>query len=125
MSLYSELFKALSDETRLSILSLLLYQGELCVCDIEGVLEISQSKASRHLRYLKNLNILEDRRKGIWVYYKIIENPNEEVKVILNSNKTLLLSQLNKTLIEKLQIWIKTKSETNKCLLNGKNNNGN
>jgi len=48
----AQLFKSLADETRLKILWLLMAKEELCVCDIMGVLGITQSKASRHLRYL-------------------------------------------------------------------------
>jgi len=50
----AELFKALADETRLRILNLLV-RGELCVCDIMTVLDIGQSKVSRHLACLRNV----------------------------------------------------------------------
>nr|HXK57067.1 metalloregulator ArsR/SmtB family transcription factor [Gammaproteobacteria bacterium] len=53
MKVIARLFKALSDETRLRILCLLL-EGELCVCDIMAVLQLPQSTVSRHLAYLKN-----------------------------------------------------------------------
>ena len=66
----AELFKALADETRLRILNLLVH-GELCVCDIMGVLNIGQSKASRHLAYLRNVGLVEDHRNGVWVYYTL------------------------------------------------------
>ena len=58
----ANLFKALADETRLRILALLTDCDELCVCDIEQVLSITQSKASRHLRYLANVGLVEGRR---------------------------------------------------------------
>ena len=48
----AEIFKALSEETRLQIMGMLRLHGELCVCDVEGALEITQSKPSRHLRTL-------------------------------------------------------------------------
>jgi len=51
-----DVLKALSDETRLRILNL-LYEQELCVCDVMETLQISQAKASRHLIYLKNAHI--------------------------------------------------------------------
>jgi ArsR family transcriptional regulator len=66
----AELFKALADETRLRILNLLV-RGELCVCDIMAVLDIGQSKASRHLAYLRNVGLVDDRRKGVWMYYSL------------------------------------------------------
>ncbi len=57
-------FKSLADETRLKILWLLSGTEELCVCDIIDVLGITQSKASRHLRYLYHLGWVTDRRDG-------------------------------------------------------------
>ncbi len=60
-------FKALSEEPRLDILSLLFRYGELCGCEVERFLEMSQSKASRHLRYLRNEGLVEDRREGLWI----------------------------------------------------------
>lgn len=71
----SRFFKSLADETRLQILWLLMVQEELCVCDIMGVLGITQSKASRHLRYLYNLGLVSDRREGLWMYYRIAVSP--------------------------------------------------
>jgi ArsR family transcriptional regulator len=66
----AQLFKALSDETRLRILGLLL-SGELCVCDIMAILELPQSTVSRHLAYLRNNGLVEDRRQGIWMHYRL------------------------------------------------------
>ena len=66
-----EVLKALSDETRLRIISL-LYQQELCVCDIMEILKISQAKTSRHLIYLKNAGLVKDRKYAQWAYYSLI-----------------------------------------------------
>ena len=57
-------FKALSDESRLKMLWLLFNRQELCVCDVMAVLEITQSKASRHLSALRHIGIATDRREG-------------------------------------------------------------
>ena len=65
------LFKALADETRLRILSLLMSEGELCVCDIIATLKLPQSTISRHLAYLKKTGWVEDRRCGLWIYYSV------------------------------------------------------
>lgn len=65
-----ELFKALSEESRLRILSLLL-EDEMCVCEIEACLKMSQSNASRHLNALKKSGILESYKKAQWTYYRI------------------------------------------------------
>jgi ArsR family transcriptional regulator len=63
--------KALSDPTRLAILTLLLRHGELCVCDIERVLRVTQSKSSRHLRYLLNAGVVRATRHGVWMHYRV------------------------------------------------------
>jgi ArsR family transcriptional regulator, arsenate/arsenite/antimonite-responsive transcriptional repressor len=70
------LFKALADTTRLRILGLLL-TGEVCVCDIHESLNIGQSKASRHLAYLRKTGLVETRRDGLWVHYRLgkLSNP--------------------------------------------------
>ena len=64
------LFKTLGDATRLRILGLLL-TGEVCVCDIHESLKIPQSKASRHLAYLRRSGLVETRRDGLWIHYRI------------------------------------------------------
>jgi ArsR family transcriptional regulator, arsenate/arsenite/antimonite-responsive transcriptional repressor len=64
------LFKALADATRLRILGLLL-TGEVCVCDIHESLKIPQSKASRHLAYLRRSGLVATRRDGLWVHYRL------------------------------------------------------
>lgn len=64
------IFKALSDETRLRILKL-LEQGELCVCDIVTALDMIQPKVSFHLSVLKEAGLIKDRRQGKWIHYSI------------------------------------------------------
>jgi ArsR family transcriptional regulator len=64
------LFKAVGDTTRLRILGLLL-AGEVCVCDIHESLKIPQSKASRHLAYLRRSGLVETRRDGLWIHYRL------------------------------------------------------
>ncbi|MEK7817325.1 MAG: metalloregulator ArsR/SmtB family transcription factor [Actinomycetota bacterium] len=66
----AQLFKALSDDTRLRILGLLL-EGELCVCDLVAVLNLPQSTVSRHLAYLRNSGLLIDKRHGVWMHYRL------------------------------------------------------
>jgi ArsR family transcriptional regulator, arsenate/arsenite/antimonite-responsive transcriptional repressor len=65
-------FKALGDGNRLRILNLLLH-GELCVCDIQYVLESSQPNVSRHLAYLKGSGLVVDRRDGFRIFYRLAE----------------------------------------------------
>ncbi|MGB2130586.1 MAG: metalloregulator ArsR/SmtB family transcription factor [Marinobacterium sp.] len=66
-----ELFKALSDETRLRSVLLIQQEGELCVCELMEALEETQPKVSRHLAQLRKLGVLADRRQGQWVFYRL------------------------------------------------------
>ena len=77
-----EFFKALADETRLRILSLLC-SGELCVCEITKVLDIGQPKASRHLAVLRQSELVVDRREGMWMYYSLAEPKSETQRSIV------------------------------------------
>jgi len=69
----AEIFKALSDPTRLRIVSLLRH-GELCVCDLTEALQIPQSTVSRHLSALRNAGWVKSRRSGKWMHYILLEN---------------------------------------------------
>jgi ArsR family transcriptional regulator, arsenate/arsenite/antimonite-responsive transcriptional repressor len=64
------ILKALADDNRIRILNL-LRNDELCVCDIEVVLGIKQSNASRHLNRLKVAGIIDSEKKSQWVYYRL------------------------------------------------------
>jgi ArsR family transcriptional regulator, arsenate/arsenite/antimonite-responsive transcriptional repressor len=65
-------FRGLSDLTRLRIINLLLRE-ELCGCDIQRLLGITQPLASRHLVYLKRSGLVADRRDGFRVFYRLAE----------------------------------------------------
>ena len=74
-------FKGLSDVTRLRIMNLLL-RGELCVCDIQRIINESQSMVSRHLNYLKHSGLVLDRRDGFRVFYRLARGNNADLKVL-------------------------------------------
>lgn len=76
-----QLFKGLSDRTRLRILNLLIH-GELCVCDIQYVLDSPQPHVSRHLTYLKNSGLVLDRREGARIFYRLAQ-PEAGVRRLL------------------------------------------
>jgi len=80
------ILKALADENRIRILNL-LRNGELCVCDIEAVLGIKQSNASRHLNRLKMAEIIGSEKKSQWVYYRLKDDTFEKfpfLSIIIN-----------------------------------------
>ena len=107
----ARLFKSLADETRLKILWLLMGQEELCVCDIMGVLGITQSKASRHLRYLFNAGLVTDRREGLWMYYRIsVAFGSREGKQLQVLREMLAVQPTAQALSKQLQQWLREKS---------------
>lgn len=89
-----QVMKALSDETRMRILNI-LKADDLCVCEIEVILGISQSNVSRHLNKLAGAKILDYYKKAQFVYYKINEDTIREhpfIKEILEK-ETVKLKQ--------------------------------
>ena len=83
----SDYFKALSDDTRLKIIQLLT-DHEMCVCELEDRLGVSQPAVSHHLRVLKRNGLISDRKQGKWVYYSIngnalMENHNQFKRLVL------------------------------------------
>jgi ArsR family transcriptional regulator len=102
-------FKALADETRLEILALLANHGELCVCDLQEVLGIIQSKTSRHLQYLKHAGLLTDRRAGLWVHYRIAAGLDPERQAILAMLRRVLTNGRAQDLEARFARWSERK----------------
>jgi ArsR family transcriptional regulator len=63
-------YAALADESRLRLLHL-LKKGEICVCHLQGVLQTNQPKISRHLAYLRKAGLVEARKDGKWMHYRL------------------------------------------------------
>jgi len=83
-------FKALADATRLRILGLLL-TGEVCVCHIHESLRIPQPKASRHLAYLRKAGLVDARREGLWMHYRLAPLPDPVLRSIAETVRHALL----------------------------------
>ena len=84
--------KAISDETRIRILKVLL-ERECCVCEVMQALDISQSRASRNLGILENAGFVKPRRDGLWIVYSID-------KQTMNSHAASLTEMLRSSLID-------------------------
>jgi ArsR family transcriptional regulator len=81
-----KLLKALADETRMKILQCLL-GGERCACAIVPVIGKAQPTVSQHLKILEEAGVLESRRKGINIWYKISPGPAIQILKILDIQK--------------------------------------
>ena len=77
----AQLFKAMADPTRLRILHA-LQQNEMCVCDLAGYIEVTESAVSHQLRLLRQLRLVARRREGPVLYYRLNdEHVSELLKV--------------------------------------------
>jgi ArsR family transcriptional regulator, arsenate/arsenite/antimonite-responsive transcriptional repressor len=79
----AQIFLACSDVSRLRILNLIFTNGEMCITDLERILDFSQTKTSRHLIYLKNSGILTFRKHNQWIFYNIKDEAFDIIKQIL------------------------------------------
>lgn len=77
-------FRALSDGTRLRILAL-LRDGEVCVCHIQGGLQLPQPTISRHLAYLRRSGLVHARREGIWMHYRLADSASPVIESVLDA----------------------------------------
>ena len=77
-----DLIKALGDENRLRIF-MMLRHGELCVCQIIEMLELAQSTVSKHLLVLKQARLIESRKNGRWIYYRLADNDSSSASLAI------------------------------------------
>ncbi len=82
LQLGTQFLKAFSDESRIRIVHLLFKNKEMCISDIEMVLDFTQTKTSRHLIYLKNAGLVDAKKVDQWTYYSIKEEVSEFVEMI-------------------------------------------
>lgn len=85
-ALLEKQLKAVADINRLTLLSC-LKKGEVCVCDLVPILDISQPAVSQHLKKLKEAGIITERKLGTWKHYRLVE----EQTIVMQS----ILSQLD------------------------------
>ena len=82
IDLGAQIFLACSDTSRLRIMNLIMNNGEMCITDLEHILEFTQTKTSRHLIYLKNSGILTSRKYNQWVFYQVKDEVFDLIKQI-------------------------------------------
>ena len=74
----AELFKVFGDSTRIKILYV-LFQSEMCVCDLAQILQMTQSAISHQLRVLKQMKLVSNRREGKTVFYSLADGHIETI----------------------------------------------
>lgn len=79
----AQIYLACSDRARLRVLNLIMNNGEMCITDLEQILEFTQSKTSRHLLYLKNSGILNVRKINQWSFYQVKDEVTDFIRMIL------------------------------------------
>ncbi len=96
LSISSQIFKALSDESRVRILFLLYKKKELTISDLEYILDYTQTKTSRHLSYLKNSGLVNAKKVDQWVFYSLKDEVKDIIDLIFNflSKDQILLGDL-------------------------------
>ena len=82
-------FKALADKTRLRLISL-MGDDEICVCFFTEVINTTQPKISRHLAYLRKAGLVEARREGKWMHYRITEPGDERAAQVFSEIRAWL-----------------------------------
>jgi ArsR family transcriptional regulator, arsenate/arsenite/antimonite-responsive transcriptional repressor len=80
----ADVFRALGDETRLRILAL-LRETEVCVCHLHGGLRLPQPTVSRHLAYLRRSGLVEARREGVWMHYRLSRELSPVVRQVVDA----------------------------------------
>ncbi len=98
--------KALADGTRLRILGL-LGTGETCVCTLHESLDLPQAKVSRHLAYLRRAGLVETRKDGRWVHYRMASAPTPVVAVLLSSVRHCI-THLGTAQLDLKRLWERT-----------------
>ena len=128
MEQFIEIFKALSDETRLRILNLLILSEEsVCVCEIVDSLEQNQYNISKHLKLLKNVGLVSESKDGRYKYFSLIKSEDLFITSLLQTISNIshqIITEDHKRLEKRFDIRVKKKCVVgvqNKHLLSRKN----
>ena len=106
MTTPTEIYKALADETRIRILSLLFIQ-DLCVCQLCGIMEVSQAKISRHLAKLRESGMVYTKREEQFIRYRL----NRDELLLIDTLETLYRRINDYEILKRDQIRSEKKDE--------------
>lgn len=108
----AQIFKALSDKTRLRIVSLLARNDSLCVSHLVEALGIPQWRVSRHLQRLRRLGIVKSRSRGTWRHYSVAEGLHKAVRGVLAAVAERLDTHVLRQDVERLRAVLGRRRET-------------
>ena len=114
LKIYLKVMKALSDRTRVKIVKML--QGrEMCVCELQAVLELAQPSVSKHLRILEEAGLVESRKEGLWMNYRLADRADS----IYAGHMRLVLSEwLNDD--REIREVVQQASTVDRCAISGR-----
>lgn len=114
----SQIFKAFSDESRIRMMYLLFKNKEMCISDLELILDFTQTKISRHLIYLKNAGLVNYRKVDQWTFYFIKDELYDFIDVVIKyfEKNPELINDMNtyKTLFSNRELAINKIERKNK-----------
>jgi ArsR family transcriptional regulator, arsenate/arsenite/antimonite-responsive transcriptional repressor len=118
LSVGSQVFKAFSDESRIRIMHLLFKHKEMCISDLELILDFTQTKISRHLIYLKNAGLVNYRKVDQWTFYFIKDELYDFIDVVMKyfEKNPELITDMNtyKTLFSNRELAVNKIERKNK-----------
>ena len=115
MNQLANVFKILADENRLRMI-VLLYQEELCVCELSGILDIPQPRVSQNLSRLRDLNLVDDVRKEKFVFYSLRRD-----SIILTDILQHIIEDMDaypQFIVDKSKLKDKSKYSNQCCVIN-------
>lgn len=106
----ADFLKALGEPTRLRLVTLLTTSGEICVCQLAEALEEPDFKISRHLSVLRSAGVVQARREGTWMYYRLVNQTNSLASCIYACLQSCLSE--NRAVKRDLKLLMKASCQT-------------
>ena len=114
MNHITSVFKALSDKNRLRVISALMKHDELCACQITELIQVTAATVSRHLSQLISSQLVDSRKEGRWVYYRLCRE-RKEFEYLFNWIETQLIDNNDASVDAKQLITIIAYDQEDLC----------
>lgn len=114
LKIYLKVMKALSDRTRIKLIKM-LQAREMCVCEMQAALELSQPSVSKQLRVLEEAGLVESRKDGLWVIYRLVERAES---IYADHMQAILKEWLNDD--QEIQKTVQQATLADRCTISGR-----